>query len=100
MDVNENAEGVTSEIPDSDYLDPVKTEAFSLIFKADRARLPAGIEDAYPLAMLQAGMLFHSQYNPDSAVYHNITSMHLKAPFDERKLRIALQQLVARHPVL
>jgi amino acid adenylation domain-containing protein len=98
--ISEIAQEVTSEIPDSDYLGHVKTQAFSLISAEDRSRLPTDIEDAYPLAMLQAGMLFHSQYNPDSAVYHNITSMHLKAPFDEIKLRTALRQLVSRHPVL
>jgi len=56
--INEIAQEVTSEIPDSDYLDHVKTAAFSLISEGDRARLRADIEDAYPLAMLQRACFF------------------------------------------
>ncbi len=81
-------------------LQPQKTEPLSLISATDRERLPAEVEDAYPLAMLQAGMLFHSEFQPDSAVYHNITTIHLKARFDDGVLRDSLQQLVSRHPVL
>jgi len=77
-----------------------KTEPFGLVSAADRARLPSTVEDAYPLAMLQAGMLFHSQYNPDSAVYHNISSVHLRAPFDLHRLQAAVESLLRRHPVL
>src|SRR6185437_10638041 len=35
------------------------SEPFGLISAADRARLPEGVEDAYPLTMLQGGMLYH-----------------------------------------
>jgi len=75
-------------------------QPFSLICDEDRLRLPDGIEDAYPLSMLQAGMLFHSEYNLDAAIYHNVTSFHLQATLDLEKLQIAVQQLAARHLVL
>ena len=34
---------------------------FELISKEDRRKLPDGIVDAYPIAALQSGMLFHYQ---------------------------------------
>ncbi|MDZ8261482.1 non-ribosomal peptide synthetase [Nostoc sp. ChiQUE01b] len=73
---------------------------FSLLSEADRQKLPDDLEDAYPLSKLQVGMLFHSISSPDTAIYHNVTSLHLKAPFDLQKLLIAIQELAASHPVL
>src|SRR5258706_533536 len=58
------------------------------------------VEDAYPLTMLQTGMLFHSEYNPKSAIYHDIFSLHLQAPLELEQLQTAIQQLVVRHAVL
>ena len=76
------------------------TQPFSLISEADKQKLPDGVEDAYPLAMLQMGMLYHSEYNQDSAVYHDIFSFHFKTSLDVQLLQVALQDLVNCHPVL
>ncbi|MBR8837984.1 MAG: amino acid adenylation domain-containing protein [Stigonema ocellatum SAG 48.90 = DSM 106950] len=76
------------------------TQPFSLISTADKQQLPDGVEDAYPLAMLQMGMLFHSEYSKDSAIYHDIFSFHLKTPLDVQLLQVALQDLVNHHAVL
>ncbi|MEH2001260.1 MAG: amino acid adenylation domain-containing protein [Nostoc sp.] len=76
------------------------TQPFSLISQADKQQLPDGLEDAYPLAMLQMGMIYHSEYSQDSAVYHDIFSFHLKTPFDVQLLRVAIQDLVNHHAVL
>jgi amino acid adenylation domain-containing protein len=73
---------------------------FSLVSREDRERMPADVEDAYPLSMLQAGMLFHGDLNRESALYHNYTSLHLRAPFDARALESAVRRLIERHPVL
>ncbi|MCP4270490.1 MAG: amino acid adenylation domain-containing protein, partial [Gammaproteobacteria bacterium] len=73
---------------------------FSLISETLRAKLPADVEDAYPLAALQAGMLFHSQYEMDSAVYHNVSSYHLQMPYDEGLLQDTIKDLSKLHPVL
>ncbi|HEX6290385.1 MAG TPA: amino acid adenylation domain-containing protein [Herpetosiphonaceae bacterium] len=73
---------------------------FSLITKDDRLKLPGEVEDAYPLSALQVGMLFHSEYQPDSAVYHDIFTQHIRTPFDADALRVAIRDLVARHPIL
>lgn len=58
------------------------------------------IEDAYPLSMLQAGMLFHSELNPDTAVYHDIFTYSMNGPFDYQVLEESLEELTSRHPVL
>ncbi|WP_442935876.1 amino acid adenylation domain-containing protein [Nostoc sp.] len=76
------------------------TQPFSLISQADKQQLPDGLEDAYPLAMLQMGMIYHSEYSQDSAVYHDIFSFHLKTPFDVQLLQVAIQDLVNHHAVL
>ena len=79
--------------------DPV-AGPFSLISREDRARMPGDVEDAYPLSMLQAGMLFQGDLNRAAALYHNYTSMQLRGRFDARALEEALRRLFERHPVL
>ena len=73
---------------------------FSLITEADRVKLPNDIEDAYPLAMLQAGMLFHIAYSPGEMIYHNVYSYHLRARLEIEAFREAVRRVVARHPML
>jgi amino acid adenylation domain-containing protein len=75
-------------------------EAFGLIEADDRAQLPTAVVDAYPLTRLQAGMIFHNEYNRASALYHDIFSFHLKLPINVAVLRTAVEQLVQRHSVL
>ncbi len=76
------------------------TQPFSLISQTDKQQLPNGLEDAYPLAILQMGMIYHSEYSQDSAVYHDIFSFHLKTPLDVQLLQVAVQDLVNHHAVL
>ena len=77
-----------------------KTEAFSLICEGDRTHLPSDVEDAYPLTALQAGMIFHSEYNPESSIYHDVSSRHVRVTFNEQILQTSLQDLAERHPIL
>jgi amino acid adenylation domain-containing protein len=79
---------------------PPKTQAFSLISEEERQKLPEAVEDAYPLCALQAGLLFHSEHSPETAIYHDVFSYHLKAPIDYEVLQQTIQQLVNRHPML
>ncbi len=74
--------------------------AFALVPEADRGRLPADVEDAYPLARLQAGMLFHSDYGDNSGRYHDALSFRLRLDFDEAKFSASLQSMVDDHPAL
>ncbi|MCK2217015.1 amino acid adenylation domain-containing protein [Actinomadura sp. ATCC 31491] len=59
-----------------------------------------GLEDAYPLAALQAGMLYHSAYEPDAVTYHDLTTITLRGRFDAGAFTAALAEVTARHPVL
>ncbi len=73
---------------------------YSMVASQDRLLLPEDVENAYPLSKLQAGMIFHKEFVPHSAIYHDITSFHIKAPLDSEKLQQAIEQLVACHPAL
>jgi amino acid adenylation domain-containing protein len=77
-----------------------ETQPFALIRAVDRDRLPDDVVDAYPLARLQLGMLFHSELSSDAPVYIDIFNFHLRTRFDFQALRSALQQLTERHPIL
>ncbi|SCL50715.1 non-ribosomal peptide synthetase [Micromonospora peucetia] len=69
-----------------------------LLAPGDSDRLPAGVEDAYPLTLLQQGMLFH-QLEQNS--YLNVTTTLVRcAAFDGELLRQAFDRVVQRHPVL
>lgn len=80
--------------------EPPMTAPFSLISESDHALLPADIKDAYPLSRMQAGMLYHRELHPEAAIYHDIMSAHVKAPFRQDLLEQAISQLCARHPAL
>jgi amino acid adenylation domain-containing protein len=77
-----------------------RTAPFGLIDDRDRALMPPDVEDAFPLNLLQEGMIFHRDFAAKSAVYHAIASVRLHAPLDLEVLREVIRQLVARHPML
>jgi len=83
-----------------DVPEPRPVEPFALISAQDREALPAGVEDAYPLALLQLGMLFHSSYRRESATYHDVFSFELRAPFRPGELERVVRGLTERHPAL
>ncbi|MEU7908328.1 amino acid adenylation domain-containing protein [Actinoplanes sp. NPDC049118] len=58
--------------------DPVAP--FSQIDAADAGRLPAGLVDAYPLTMLQVGMLHEMLSDPTRGAYHNVTDLKIVVP--------------------
>ncbi|MBN3006473.1 amino acid adenylation domain-containing protein [Chromobacterium alkanivorans] len=73
---------------------------FALIDAADRALLPPEVEDALPLARLQAGMLFHNEYDDGRNLYHDVFSHRLRADISPERLRQALAELSREHPLL
>ncbi len=76
------------------------TPAFGLVTAADRALLPPAVEDAYPLASVQAGMLFRQLVADSSHPYHIVTSYELRGSFDEALFRSAVDRVYARYAVL
>jgi len=76
-----------------------RSQPFSLVGAEDRKKLPGGLEDAYPLSMLQAGMLYHLELETDSAMYHNVCSFHIEAPFDLPAFQKVVDQVIARHDI-
>ncbi|MEG4588311.1 amino acid adenylation domain-containing protein [Microcoleus sp. MOSTC5] len=95
-------EAIVRELKATEFkeLEPSKSQAFSLILPADKQQIPDNVEDAYPLTALQMGMIFHSEYSQESAIYHDIFSFHLKAPLEVQVLQAAIECLVKRHAVL
>jgi microcystin synthetase protein McyA len=76
--------------------------AFELLSATERASVAGmeGVVDAYPLSELQQGMYFHSEMAPDSAVYHDVSSLRVELRFDEESFQRVLRGLVQRHAVL
>ncbi|WP_327371810.1 non-ribosomal peptide synthetase [Streptomyces sp. NBC_01217] len=72
-------------------------EPFALLPGGDRAAVPEGVVDAYPMTRLQMGMVLESER---SAAYHNIGSYRFTAPFSEQAWREAVSGLVAAHELL
>ncbi|NIF75560.1 AMP-binding protein, partial [Burkholderia sp. Ap-962] len=68
----------------------------------DSARLPADVEDAYPLTALQLGMVYHNeQASEDASLYHDVFSYRFGVPaWNEAVLRRVLDAMTRRHPVL
>ncbi|GEM46883.1 non-ribosomal peptide synthetase [Deinococcus cellulosilyticus] len=73
---------------------------FALLSAADRARLPEGLQDAYPVSTMQRGMLFQAEKAPDSGVYRVVTSVQVKSVLNLEALKKAIQDTTARHPIL
>ncbi|MFF7279700.1 non-ribosomal peptide synthase/polyketide synthase [Streptomyces griseorubiginosus] len=88
------------------WQDPTQEEAgvppFALITDEDRAKLPAGAHDAYPLSQVQAGMVVELLADDGRSNYHNVTSFRVKdeTPFSAAALTEAVRLVTARHDVL
>jgi amino acid adenylation domain-containing protein len=72
---------------------------FALVSEEDRMRLPADAEDAYPIGHLQHGMIYHSDADKESAIFHDVFSFRLNLPYDRAKLEEAVERLTLRHSI-
>jgi non-ribosomal peptide synthetase component F/acyl carrier protein len=81
---------------------PAVVAPFALISAADRAALPAGVVDAYPLAAMQLGMIVELKTRPDVNTYQDSTSYLIRDPdgCEPAVLQAAVQRVVDRHEVL
>ncbi|WP_200215677.1 non-ribosomal peptide synthetase [Micromonospora coerulea] len=60
----------------------------------------AAVDDAYPLARLQTGMLYHAELTPEDGTYHDIHGCCLTGPFSEDALRATFADLAGTHDAL
>jgi amino acid adenylation domain-containing protein len=78
-----------------------QAEQVEILSEADRALLPAQVEDAYPMTLLQMGMVFHNQLEQDTGLYHDVFSSSVTLPaWDEGVLRRVLAAMAHKHPAL
>ena len=75
-------------------------QPFELISVADRALLPADAEDAYPLSMLQAGLIFQTEITGGLGQYHDVLSYSISGCLDVAAFTEAVRLLTLRHPIL
>jgi amino acid adenylation domain-containing protein/FkbM family methyltransferase len=86
-------------VPESAVQRPV-TPAFSMLSARDRSRLPAGIDDACPMTMLQLGMAYHTVVDDQQMPYHVVTVHQVDGPLDPVRFRNSLADSVTRHDLL
>ncbi|MFL6140042.1 MAG: amino acid adenylation domain-containing protein, partial [Frankiaceae bacterium] len=99
------AAAIAAEEQRTDVADAVQAERgahrpFDLISPEDRAKLPDDVEDAYPLSMLQAGLIFQTEVTGGLGQYHDVLGYLIRAPFDAAAFEEAVRTMVRRHPVL
>ncbi len=58
------------------------------------------VEDIYPLAPTQQGVLFHNLYDPELAMYFEIITWTIHGEVDISAFAKAWQSVVDRHPIL
>ena len=75
---------------------------FAMLDAGDRALLPPGITDAYPLSQIQLGMLVELAAGGGEHVYHNVSSFRIPddRPFSAEALRAAAREITLRHEAL
>ena len=93
-----NLAGIAAHVDPDPLRDSARLKSFALVPENDKAELPKDIDDAYPLTMLQKGLVFHSS---NSQVFSNyITSYYVESPFDPEVLRHVLASVTAKHAIL
>ncbi|MCF5715866.1 amino acid adenylation domain-containing protein, partial [Pseudomonas tremae] len=75
-------------------------QAFSLVSANDQVKLPTLSEDAYPLTLLQAGLIFQSELQKGASWYHDIQVYTLNGTFNCTAFRRATQRMVEEHAIL
>lgn len=79
---------------------PLGAEPFSLVGEEDRAQLPAGLADAYPMSQLQIGLIYEAVRGGTEGLYHDILSYRIQGEVDTVLFERAAQALVSRHALL
>jgi len=78
---------------------PQEYGSFELIGSEDYSKIPAGIEDAYPMSMLQAGLIYQSKIMHGNTNYHDIVSYLIQGSIEPHILKEAMRVVVAENAV-
>ena len=78
--------------------DPIRP--FELCSPKEAASMPADVVDAYPLATIQAGLIFHDEADHGSEVYKEAFIYRVEGPFDEDAFRRAVDLVTRDHEIL
>ncbi|MBO0468540.1 amino acid adenylation domain-containing protein [Enterococcus plantarum] len=73
--------------------------SFELISKEDRMKVPEYIEDAYPMSMLQSGLVYQSNIMEGENNYHDIVTYTIQGNIDIPTFTEAVKQLVISQPI-
>ncbi|MGN6385071.1 MAG: amino acid adenylation domain-containing protein, partial [Verrucomicrobiota bacterium] len=72
---------------------------FARVSKLDQAKMPSDVIDAFPIGRLQNGMIYHSDLDLESAIFHDVFSFRLNLPYNEKVLKNAIARLADRHAI-
>ncbi|MDQ0195348.1 non-ribosomal peptide synthetase [Paenibacillus wynnii] len=72
---------------------------FELLSEEDRSKIPDGIEDAYPMSLLQAGLVYQSIIMQGENNYHDIVSYLIKGEINVDLFGEAVRRLVKEQPI-
>lgn len=94
------AEWVVAETKDTAVAE--EQQPFAMLGDDDRALLPEGLVDAYPMSRLQLGLMYHGAYESDQhqAQYQIVLIFRVDLPFDRVAMRTAVDQVCANHAIL
>jgi amino acid adenylation domain-containing protein len=79
---------------------PQEVGPFDLLSPEERTHIPDGIVDAYPMSMLQAGLIFQSEIMHGNTSYHDIVSYLIQGEMDPALFTEAVRILVRENPIL
>lgn len=72
---------------------------FELISDEDREKMPEYVEDAYPMSMLQSGLVYQSTIMEGDNNYHDIVSYSIKGKIDTDLFSKAVEKLINTQPI-
>ncbi len=84
---------------DVDEEDFKEIDNFELISAEDKAKMPDYVEDAYPMSMLQSGLVYQSTIMEGDNNYHDIVSYTIKGKINVDLFKIAVKRLVETQPI-
>lgn len=73
---------------------------FDMIKESDLEKINDEIEDAYPLSFLQEGLIYQSELNKGSSVYHDVFNYRMHGKFDADKFKEAVKILAQKHEII